>query len=172
MAQSRKTDEPTAAEKSAETKPAATDPFADCYGGDEAPEGFVDESLPDVDGWWKAEPGLIFAGRLVGGFKITKKERTRTVALVKIARPCKAQVDKKAVRLEPGQILGVSINHALTPMLNYLEHQGAVWAKVTGTKDVGQPQPMWVYDLKLKGTKSAPPALSEPSGGSDDDIPF
>ena len=171
------------ATKKAETEttsaPKQTDEFADCYGelGD-APDGFVNESRPDVKGWWKAEAGLMFKGKLVGGFAITDKDGTkRNVVLVELVAPTKAYQTKsdggKAIRLEKGDVLGVGISAALTPLLNYIEHNGLVRAKVTGQKEVGRPQPMWTYEIQCKGEKSAPPALSEPAGSpEDDEIPF
>lgn len=163
--------------KTAQQNTTIPDEFADCFGHEDLDSTWTDESMLEVHGWWKAEPGLRFTGNVVGAFQIDQKDRKRTVALVRLARPTKAVLDKKPIRLDPGQILGVSINHALTPMLNYVEKQGRVWAMVKGQKDVGQPQPMWVYELKMKGERTAPPALGTPveveaQGDEGDDFGF
>lgn len=177
----KKTAEQTRTEQEAREKAnqtVAPDEFADCFSQEETPdETWTDESMLEVHGWWKAEPGLRFTGTIVGAFQIAQKDRKRAVVLVKLARPTKAVMDKKPIRLEPDQVLGVSINHSLTPMLSYVEKNGLVWAMVKGQKDVGQPQPMWVYELKMKGEKTAPPALGTPvdidaQGDEGDDFAF
>lgn len=143
----------------------------------EVPKGFENETKLDVDGWWKPEEKIGFFGKLAGSIRIEGRDKVRTVALVELERPAVAWVGKKPnkrrVKLEKGQILGVTLTHALLPIINYLEHKGMVFAKVTGQKDVGQPEPMWTYDLHCKGKKGPPPNHTTIDGTSDDgDAPF
>lgn len=160
----------------AEAAVAESDEFSDLYGTDPDLEGFEDASTPSVDGWWNNEVGLSFYGQLVGTFRIPGDEemKDRDVVLVRLRAPCKAQKEKDGgpIRLEPGQVLGVSLSYGLRSLLEYVEHKGIVFAKATGQKKVGRrPKPMWVYELKVKGRKTAPVAPAV-RGSEEDNIPF
>lgn len=144
---------------------------ADCYGGgDDVPKGFEEGGTPEVDGWWNAEAGLVFTGQVVGHFTIEDKQKTRDVVTVRLSKPTLAMVDKQKVRLEVGQVLGVSLSYRLLPLLDYVEHKGMVWARAESKKDIGRGQSMWLYKLAFKGQKGAPPA--QRSAASDDALPF
>lgn len=160
-------------DKSKKNAPATAAPAAnaDCYGGaEDAPKGFEEGGTPEVDGWWNAEVGLVFTGQIVGHFTIDDKQKTRDVVTVRLSKPTLAMVDKQKVRLEVGQVLGVSLSYRLLPLLDYVEHKGMVWARAESKKDIGRGQSMWLYKLAFKGQKGAPPA--QRSAASDDNLPF
>jgi len=133
----------------------------------EAPQDFADEGQIEIDAWWKAELGCGFTGTLLSSFVITDKDgKKRNVVTVRVARKTRATSNDEMVALEPGQILGVSLSYGLRALLDY-EPGAEVWAKVTGMKDVGRPQPMWVYELRCKGKKKA--AISTPEEYDDEE---
>lgn len=150
-----------------------TDPDLD-WMNQESPgekQGFVDKTLVDVDAYWKPALGLAFCGKILRAFVINNKGDKRTIVCVELSKStlAKPKGEEDLIKLKEGQILGVGLSHSLLGMLEYIEHNGTVFAKVTGQKQVGRPQPMWVYELKLKGEKSAPPQLVETDQG---EVPF
>lgn len=159
---------------SSATATTASDPFADCYGG-EPPKGLESVGNPDIDGWWNPKAGLVFHGQICGHFTIEDKKRnsTRDVVLVKLARPTLAveSGSETPVKLEAGAVLAVGISYKLREMLSYVEHKGQVWAKTLEKSNIGGGQTMWKYDLRMQGKKAPPPVASAISS-DDDGAPF
>lgn len=137
----------------------AGEEFADCYGGD-APEGFKEAGQPDIDGWWKAEEGLVFQGQIITSFTIEDGASERDVVCVRLSRATKAMAGRgdnaKAVKLDKGMVLGVGVSYKLQPMLEYVEHQGFVWCKAEKKVSIDKGRSMQNYDLRIKGQRSTP----------------
>lgn len=144
-----------------------------------APEGFDREDQPSLDGWYKPATGNGFYGRIVGNFQVEDKKsgKMRDVVIIKLAVPCKAQVDKKEATLDAGQFLGVSIRHKLMPLMEYVSNKGLAWVKALDQVNIGGGQTMWNFEINCKGTKAAPPvprrlSHDQASAAGADDIPF
>jgi hypothetical protein len=118
------------------------------------PGDLADVSRPDPDGWWEAVPGRAANGNMVGAFKYrNKKGQEVTVGLLLLKQPCIARAlesDKnnpQRVKLDAGDVLGVTITYQLREILNYIEKKGEVYFKCTGTKELAQGT-MNLYDIK------------------------
>ncbi len=160
------------------------DPFAAAFGG-EAPAGMRDLGAPEIQGWFSPEPGLVFCGQILSSFmtRDVKKNTERDVLIIRLAKPTKAKDaddTERSVLLGEGAILGVSVTHKLQDLLSYVEHQGWVWVKALRKKDIGGGQQMWLYDVRVKGTRAAPRRgtveesgeQSVPALAAADDCPF
>lgn len=94
---------------------------------------------------------------------------------VRLTRPTKAASaddSKVSVRLEPGQVLGVSVRYKLNDLLSYVEHQGECWVKCLNKKELKGGHSVWEFEVKVKGEKAAPPNPGGAVAQGNDDIPF
>lgn len=147
------------------------------------PEGFDDVGAPDVDGWWKPEPGLVITGKLVGRLRINQDGAKRDVVLVQVDQETKAQPPKsdESTMFEPGAIIGLGLRHKLRGLLLYVKHGGRIWVRAERQTKLNRNQTMWQFTCKAKGRKAQPDPIDvnvdnidgDSGGGYDnDDIPF
>ena len=142
-------------------KPAAADPATAWALGDEAPEGFTQVDLPDLDGWFTPEkfPNGIVAGKIEGAFPIKVHDDdmgvtiTRDNILVRLMRPCGAIMNEQPIELQPGQVIAVGIRRALVELLDYVEHKGLVWIKPLKKTKLSKGRTLWKFEVRAKGTK-------------------
>lgn len=151
----------TAAEPKNEKKNGANEPqFLD-----RAPEGFDDVGRPEIDGWLKAEEGLVLFGKIAGYFSYRKAVRggpPKVVEVVcfKLHQACKAAPDEEggpAKLLQKGQVIAASMMYALDDIKPYIEHRGDVWAKFGKKVPLGGGQFVWKAEVKCRGKKGAIP---------------
>lgn len=171
------------ASNAAATKPVeAVDEFKALFAGD---KGFERVDIPEVDGWFKAEAGAFFYGRIISHFQIAddKKGTMRDIIVLKLGADCKSTVQKgskETQTMAKGGVLAVGITHKLKPLLEYVTNKGIVAAKALSKDSIGGGQTMWTYEINCKGEKAAPPAsaiLTQAEGAAAtgtkfDDIPF
>lgn len=138
----------------------------------EPPAGFQRGGTPDIDGWYKPEPGVVVHGQLVGHIEVPGRNGPRSVVCVKLTSPCVGyqKGDQEGLVLPPDSILGVSVSHDLRGILDYVEHHGMCWFRATEKKNLSGGNTMWKFDQYYKGKKAA--LVRTSSDVSDDDIPF
>jgi hypothetical protein len=117
-----------------------------------------DVSRPEIDGWWEAKEKRSFYGTMAGSFNyVSRRGQTIHVGLVRLLKPCLANVEDGQVTLEPGQVLGVTLTYQLRDLLSYVETKGKVFATCTGKKDLGGDSSMNTYEVKgEKGKRRTP----------------
>jgi len=144
------------------------------------PAGFTDESRPDIDGWLKADTGVVLFGKIVSFFSFVQDmgdgERTREVVCFSLLAPITALLNEEPVRLEKGQILAASMIHCLEPIRAYIEKRGVVWVKFKDKESIGRGKKVWKVEGPFcKGEKSKPVrAAAQAPRAADDDasLPF
>lgn len=141
-----------------------------------------------IDGWLKVEAGVEFSGKLIGWLErenMNGDPVKHVLVEVDDVTPAMKKGNEE-VLLEPGQVLGVPVNHSLRPILGYVAGQAKVYAFCTGKKPLEgrKGQSMYVWDLRVepgaKPVAKLPPSLSsgrahnyDPSSApGDDEIPF
>lgn len=146
----------------------------------EAPAGFEDVGRPEIDGWLKAEEGLVVFGKICGFFSYMKAQRNGPakrvdVLCLRLFQPCKAAPDQEggpARQLERGQVIAASMMYALDDVRPYVEHRGDVWIKFGKKAPLGGGQFVWKADVKCRGKKGKPPEAqiqTPPQSTADED---
>lgn len=157
-------------------------------------DGWDDAGRPDIDGWIKAENGLIVSGKIVGFFAYmavdpsTKEMREREAVIIAVLQDTKAQ--KKGgieVTLKTGQNLAVSMFHGIEGLRPYLSHyqegKTYVWWQYDKQEPIGGGRKVWKFrspgpgqtGLKVKGPKGisarATNIVQPASGGEGSSLP-
>jgi hypothetical protein len=132
----------------------------------EAPEGggFIDETTPELQGWWDVESKVQIWGVIAGAFQQEGDDGgVRDTVIVKTKYPTMAVPagqrgdDAKAQMFPAGSLIGIGIRHKLREILNYVEHRGEVFVKPLEQKRIGGGRRMWEFIVRCKGKKSPPP---------------
>lgn len=151
------------------------------------PEGFRNETRPDIMGWVKAEPGVVVHARIHSmiGFK-GDDGKFREVFLIKLIEPLKCfKKNDEVVELKAGDTAGLALSYALGTLREYVTEQGTFWCEFQKQEKIKGGRKVWKVNLHCKGTKTAPyfvprggatsaaAGADEADGGDDDDtIPF
>ena len=132
-----------------------TDPWDDC-------------SMPDIEGWFKADLGAKIKAKILHLIVIKdKKGKKRQAAVCQLLDDCAfATYEKKPIELKEGQIIGVGINFMLKPILAYAANQGEFRAKLEEKKELPGGNTVWKGKLQCRGVKAAPPVPIIGGGGS------
>lgn len=151
------------------------------------PEGFRNETRPDIMGWVKAEPGVVVHARIHSmiGFK-GDDGKFREVFLIKLIEPLKCyKKNDEVVELKAGDTAGLACSYALSTLREYVTEQGTFWCEFMKQEKIKGGRKVWKVNLHCKGTKSA--AYFVPRGGAtnaaagadeadgaddDDNVPF
>lgn len=124
-------------------------------------EGYDTIGRPDIDGWFDAKPGFGFVGKIEAAFNYkTDRGNLRDVVLVRIEKPARAVLKDQGgdpFLLEPGKILAVGVSYGIEQMLEYVENNGLVWAKVLERKKIDGGKSVIKWDCRVKGKRTAPP---------------
>lgn len=132
----------------------------------EAPEGagFLDETTPEIQGWWDVDSKIQIWGTIAGAFQQENDDGSvRDTVIVKIKYPTMAVPagkrgdDAKPEKFEAGALIGIGIRHKLREILNYVEHRGEVFVKPVEQKKIGGGRRMWEFVVRCKGKKAPPP---------------
>jgi hypothetical protein len=160
-----------------------------------APEGYEDVSRPDIDGWAKPADDAVIHGRICGFFafkQIVKDKdspsgfttRTREAVCLKVYgndTVAYKKGDKTGFKLKEGQVIAMSMMHAIEPIREYVTNRGQAWIHFLRKEDIGGGQSVWKAEVQCKGTKAAPIKASivadaepvgEASDGDDGAPPF
>jgi hypothetical protein len=146
----------------------------------EAPEGggFIDETTPELEGWWDVESKVPIWGVIMGAFEQEGDDGSvRDTVIVKIKYPTMAIPagqrgdDAKAQKFEAGALIGIGIRHKIREILNYVEHRGEVYVKPEQQKRIGGGRRMWEFTVRCKG-KKAPPPFRQRNPDNTSPVPF
>lgn len=173
MSVSKETSKAASETESKRAKNGATEPtFTDA-----PPEGFEDVGRPEIDGWLKAEEGLVVFGKICGFFSYMKQQRGQKpkrvdVVCFKLFQACKAAPEQEggpARTLNRGQVLAASMMYALDDIRPYIEHRGDVWIRFGKKTSLGSGQFVWKAEVKCRGKKGAPPVAQIQTAPQADD---
>lgn len=124
------------------------------------PNGFIMGGRPEIDGWYKPEPGHVFQGKIVGVVSI----QDRQVVLVRVSEPTAAvNSDKQKITLKPGQTLGVGLRAQLDEMLDYVEHRAECWVHAVEKQQTRSGNDVWIFEQAYKGKRGERPESRQPS---------
>lgn len=161
-----------------------------------APEGYDNVSRPDIDGWVKPAEDTVIHGRIVGFFafeQVVKDKdapsgfvkRTREAVCLKVYgddTTAYKKGDKTGFKLKEGQVIAMSMMHAIEPIREYVANRGQAWIHFTRKEAIGSGQTVWKANVECKGEKgipvharlaaSSPVAAANEVGDGDDTVPF
>lgn len=125
------------------------------------PDGFtINVGRERGDGWVKKEEGNIVQGRLLGRHTYTSRGKKRAYYQVKLARPCKAEIENPdwneemegdevperiTATLDEGSIVNLDETTKLADLETHVSSGGVydVWLVFGNKMDIGNGQTMW-----------------------------
>jgi hypothetical protein len=133
--------------------------------------------LPDIEGYWLAEPNAEVEGKALGRFQIENDDgKVRDILVVELSKDatCAKKGGEKLI-VKAGKCVGVGISHKNGDLLNYITKRGMVYCKALKKVDIGGGRKMWTYETYGEAGKEAPPPPMQTKAvgkGDGEDAPF